>query len=382
MSGTQLLTNAVLIVFAVDLVLLSSLIVGKGIHRRRQEGRERRRVAYLELLSRQLSDPDQPLNLGPHVAEDQAFLDALIDVRNSVVGPESDALSQVVDRFGVMERYAKILGGRRWGLLTRRLHAAVALAEVADSSWAPALMSHLSDPEPEIRIQAARGLGRMRWTPAIDAIVSRFAEETPWVRARFADTLVNFGSKATWPLLAYIKVNQRFETSGPAAAIRTLATIGDDQAVKSLIELLDEAVDPEIQIATIEALGLLGNPVSIGSLKRANSDPDWRLRAKSATALGATADPTVIPTLSSGLMDPNWWVRRNSAAALARVPRGIPELYAAIRSTDPYARDAAAEALADAGEIIAARRRLEDGDATSDDVSLVSFIESELAVSG
>ena len=67
----------------------------------------------------------------------------------------------------------------------------------------------------------------MQYTAAIDPILERLALEHPWVRARFADTLVGFGTKATWPLVAYIRVNLGHDGNrGVIEAIRVLGTIG------------------------------------------------------------------------------------------------------------------------------------------------------------
>lgn len=377
MSRNEILTNAVLVVFALDVALLVSLVVGKLVHRRLQTNHEQRRIAYVATLSKVITGSGEELRIGPRIVGDPAFLDALIDIRTSIVGSDADVLSEVVERHGVMDKYARRLTGPRL-FLTRRLRAAVALAEVADSSWAPVLMAHLDDREPEIRIQAARGLGRMMWTPAIDRILGRFSKESPWVRARFADTLVNYGATATWPFIAYIRLNHRSDRDSSTTAVRTLATIGDDEAVTPLVELLDESSDPEVRIALVEALGTLGNPLAVAPLLGFTTDQDWRLRAKAASALGVIGDESAVPALCWGLTDSNWWVRRNSAGALAQIPGGLNELYAAIDSHDPYARDAAAEALTDVGEVIEARNRIESGAPSADDVALVAFIESSL----
>jgi hypothetical protein len=378
MQGIEFVRVAVLVVFALNALFVMALIVGKAIHRRITAGHHQRRSTYIAMLSRHLALPGYELSLAPNVAKDRAFLDALIDLRNSVIGPEADALSGVVDRFGVAAAASRRL--ERGKLLTTRLRAAVALAELSGASSAPVLMEHLSDREPVIRIQCARGLGRIGWTPAIDAIVDRFRFETPWVRSRFADTLIGFGQSATWPLLAYVKINHRFESEGSVNAIRTLATIGDDQAVRPLIELLAEARDSEIRIAVVEALGVLGAPLAIRPLRNIALSDDWRIRAKAATALGEIGDHTAAPSLASGLTDVSWWVRRNSAAALATLPGGLDHLYTALRSHDQYARDAAAEALADAGAVLGARQRQSTGEATVDDHFLISLIESQLTV--
>lgn len=379
MSGSVLAQIMVLIVFAVDSLLLVGLLVLKTVHRLLTERHDHRYTAYLSVLSRHMVHENCTDPITTEMSEDPAFLDALIDVRNAVVGPEFDTLRGIVDRYGVVRRQEARLSSPF--PLGRRLRAAVALAEMGDEASAEVLMEHLTDHEPEIRIQAARGLGRMRWTPAIDAIVARLGTETSWVATRFADTLIAFGRKATWPLLAYIRVNHRFDSSGPALAIRTLAGIGDDEAVKPLIEILDEATDPEISIAAVETLGVLRSPLAIDHIREAAVSPDWRIRAKAATALGDIADPAVCPLLARGLTDLSWWVRRNAAAALARVPGGIDHLYEALNGPDPYGADAAAEALADTGELVAARKRFEDGVPTVEDLALLGHMEERALVS-
>jgi HEAT repeat protein len=190
--------------------------------------------------------------------------------------------------------------------------------------------------------------------------VSRFGDEIPWVRVRFSDTLIGYGTKATWPLLAYIRINHRFDSKGPALALRTLAQIQDDQAVGPLLKILDETTDLEIQIATVDALSELGSPEALPAVDSLLDSEQWELRSKSASALGKLGDPSAIPRLMTAMRDENWWVRRSAAAAIARLPEGIEALYRSLDDEDPFAADAAAEALADAGELVTARERAEE----------------------
>jgi HEAT repeat protein len=108
--------------------------------------------------------------------------------------------------------------------------------------------------------------------------------------------------------------------------------------------------------------------------------PDWRVRAKAATAFGEIGDPEVVPDLDAVLRDQNWWVRRNSAAALTRLPGGLDTLYMALVSEDHFARDAAAEALADAGELNRARTHHEAGVASHDELRLLRHMRGEEVV--
>ena len=379
MTGYEILKLSVQIIFIVNGVLLVAVLTSKAINRRRTHSHKRRRSTYLEILSRHLSSTEQTVSLGPLVAEDEAFLDAVIDLRDVLAGPEVAAIDEIVDRFGISEQQSTRL--RRRTNVGRRLRAAVALAELGDQGTAPALMEHLNDREPEIRIQSARGLARIGWTPAIEAILDRMEIEDAWVRSRFADTLITFGSVATWPLISYIKTNHRLFASGVPTAIRILAAIGDPEAIAPTIEILDRSTDIEIQLAAVETIGVLGIGDDIYPVEKAARAEDWRLRAKAAKALAQIEDVSVLPTLVLGLNDANLWVRRNAAFALAATIPGREILYQAVTLDDLFARDAAVEALADVGEVIAARDRIGGGIATSADFDLIEYVDGKKVLS-
>lgn len=379
MSETTIGITAVGIVFIAAIAMLIGLVTLKIVHRRRARRRRQRRVQYVVQLSRLLASKSSSDPIDASAVDDDAFLDAVIDIRNVVSGREIDTLAGIVDGVGLARRQEARLRSRF--PLGRRLRAAVSLAEIGDDSTASVLIWHLSDREPEIRIQCARGLGRMQHEPAINAILERFGLEAPWVRARFADTLVRFGAKATWPLVAYIRANLRYsDNEGVVEAIRVLGVIGDREVGPTLAGILRVAVDPEVRIAAIEALGAVGGPLAIRPLKYTFRSTDWRLRAKSATSLGHIGDPSVNRVLAKGLEDANWWVRRNSASALSALAGGEDLLMQAIESVDPFARDAAAEALADCGALAAARERHERGDATEADLLLLDYVGNEALV--
>ena len=371
---------ALAIVFALDALLLVVVLVVKPLNRRHRANHEKRRGAYVALLSRHLIDPEHKVQMGRKVADDQAFLDALIDMRSIVSGADAETLGTIVDRYDIARRQTKHLKRRARG--GRRLRSAAALAELADMSAAQVLIEHLSDDEQEVRIQCARGLGRLRWTPAIGPILQRFEVETPWVRSRFADTLVSFGESATWPLLAYVRSHHRLQVTGVPTAVRTLGAIGDPLAAEPLLLILEDTVDPEVQIAIVETLGQIGAPTAFDLVEKAAHSEDWRLRAKAATALATLGDASVVPTLAVGLEDENWWVRRNSATALTRFRGGVDVLYAAVLSPDPFARDAASEALGEIGEVIAARDRIEAGVAAKRDFDLIEYVSGALVSTG
>jgi HEAT repeat protein len=370
MTSQQIAIAAVFALFATNFILIFALIVLKIVHRRRVANHTRRHGEYLGLLSRHLSYEHHTDPITEEMAHDEAFLDAVIDLRNTVAGPEVDKLALIANRFDLVSRQTARLRSRF--PLGRRLRAAVSLAEMGDESSAQVLIEHLQDVEDEIRIQSARGLGRMGYSPAIDHILDRLEQESSWVLARFADTLVGFGKKASWPLMAYVKVNQSGGvTASVVEAIRVLGTIGDRDIGPQLARVADLTENAEVKIAAVDALGAIGGPLALPSLLDAFYSNDWRVRAKAATALGEVGDPSVLSELSEGLTDGVWWVRRNSAAALTLVPGGLPALYRALTLEDLFARDAAAEALEDAGELAQARANHSQGVATRDELRLL-----------
>ena len=360
----------VFVVLALDVLLFATLTVLKTIHRDRMRHREQRRNDYVYLLSRYLAFEHPVEPIPADAAEDGAFLDAIIDLRNTVTGAEVKKLSDIARRLSLVERQSETL--RRRFPRTRRLRAAVALAELGDKASAGVLLEHLEDPEDEIRIQSARGLARIGYTPAIDRIVDRLEVENAWVRARFGDSLAQFGEDASQPLMAYVTVNHAAgNTHAVVQAIHTLGVIGDYTIGPRMAQVLDLASIPEVEIAAAGALGQVGGTFALPSLFDAVHSADWRVRAKAVSAMGAIGDPEVLEPLYEALTDEAWWVRRNSAGALASMAGGVPLLYRALVSDDVFARDAAGEALEDAGELARARAHHDEGAATRDELRLL-----------
>lgn len=361
---------AVLTVFAIDVVMLVGLIILKAVHRVRMRRDAERRTQYLTLLSRHLTYENAVDPIPSNAAEDEAFLDAVIDLRYTIAGSEIERLSEIATTYDLVSRQEGLLRKRFGGL--RRLRAAVSLAELGNEASAPILKEHLDDSDDEIRVQSARGLARMGYTPAIDRIVGRLGEESDWVRARFGDALAEFGEDASAPLMAFVIVNHADgDTSAIVQAIRTLAAIGDYSVGPRIAQVLDLSSNPEVQIAAAGALGGVGGGFAIPSLIDALASSDWRVRAQAATSIGEVGLAENVDDLVASLRDRAWWVRRNSAAALVRLPGGVEALYRALSSVDPFARDAAAEALEDSGELAKAVTNHREQRATRDEARLL-----------
>ncbi len=76
-----------------------------------------------------------------------------------------------------------------------RVGAARALGRLGMGESIPALMLALSDPAWPVRAQSAQSLGRLRATPAVDAMAERVADAAWWVRHHAAYALAVMGSE-------------------------------------------------------------------------------------------------------------------------------------------------------------------------------------------
>ena len=379
MTPFQAAAVVAVVVFAVGLVLLIGVVALKWYRRRRADAHNIRRGEYLRIISRHIASPGSVSTLTVNEAGDDAFIDAVIALRSTLTGDSIEQLDGVVDQTGLLDLQAARLRSRF--PLGRRLRAVVSIAEIGDVRAAGVLIEHLADRVPEIRVQSARGLARMKYTAAIDEILDRYDDESPWVRSRLAESLGLYGRDAVWPLVAFIRVHHQHDSKkGITDIVRVLGLIGDSEVGPVLAELLYTADDVEVRLAIIDSLGLIGGPLALRPLRKTIQSEDWRIRAKTARAFGLIGDPSVNPILADCLQDESWWVRRNSAAALRDLPGGIDLLYDALDLPDAYARDSAAEALADAGELVAAQDRLETGSGTERDFQLVGYMQASVGV--
>lgn len=373
MTAIEATATAVAVVLGLGIALMIGVIGLKWAHRKRVLAHEQRRKSYTKLIASHLAEGEATPRLADRELSDDAFIDAVIDVRNIVAAPEVDTLNGLVDSRNLVRIQAERL--RDPFPLGRRLRAAVSLAEIGDQRAARVLMQHLGDKEPEIRIQCARGLSRIRHTAAIAPILNRINQEIPAVRSNFADSLIGYGPVASWPLTAFVRDHHTDpDTTGVPEVARAIGQIGDLEVGPALAELIHSIENVEVCLAVIESLGEIGGPLALRPLRKMFVSSDWRIRAKTATALGNIGDPSVDPILFTGLSDRSWWVRRNSAAALAILPGGINWLYDGLISHDEFARDAAAEALADSGELEAARVRFEAENARPRDTRLINHM--------
>ncbi len=102
------------------------------------------------------------------------------------------------------------------------------------------------------------------------------------------------------------------------AAIEALGEIGSQDAVRKLIELLDDLTSSELQGSVIRALGVAGDPSAVDRLSRISTDEfaDASHRQYAAESLGRIGQPESIETLTALLSDSDSLLRAYATYAL------------------------------------------------------------------
>lgn len=248
-----------------------------------------------------------------------------------------------IEEQGVLTRYIRdVKSPLKW----TRAHALRLLGELKVPASVPALLEALEDRDPDVRIVAARSLGRMRLQAAEEALVAQLGRHEQAVSARIAAICIQMGAR-TGPLL--IKTLRDAQPKARFWAARILGEIKESRACRSLGDALLDP-DPDVRSASAWALGSIADRETAPLVETALRDPVWFVRAHAAEALGKLGDTSMTDSVAELLSDRSWWVRKNALDALVRLGEpSMPALYSALESEDRFERDSAVEALTTLG---------------------------------
>ncbi len=256
----------------------------------------------------------------------------LLDHAQRVRGVERERLGRGLDELGFVDDYLDGLTSRRWW---RRADSAEKLGIAGAARATGLLAAALEDPEPEVRIRAAKALGLVGGKAAIAPLVHALAEPNRWSSIRIADILSEMKHDVVDELVAEF---DRMNAHAKLAALDILARIRSLSVVSWLRQRVE---DPErdVRARACHALGAIGDPDCGPLLVKALSDPEWPVRAMAAKALGRIRHVPAIPPLCGALRDKEWWVRANAAEALrAMGSKGDEALDRMLDDRDVYAR--------------------------------------------
>ncbi len=161
------------------------------------------------------------------------------------------------------------------------------------------LIKYLRSEKTELRIAAAKALGKLREKSVVKALVSRLEVDDSWrVRKAAVEALGSLGDKSAMESL--LKRLEDEDQEVHYAATKALGILGAKSALTSLVnQLVDE--DLGVRIATIEALGALKDRSVMEVLVEQLESNNPRIRLAAVNALGALKDRSVVSSLVNRL---------------------------------------------------------------------------------
>jgi HEAT repeat protein len=190
-----------------------------------------------------------------------------------------------------------------------RMAAATGLGRIGDRSATPAVVDRLADDDPRVRARAAVACGRLEDPRAVEALERRVTDEYTDVRQAAADALGKIGTDpALEILLAYAADDSESVRRTVADA---LGYFGSIEPVDTLVEALEDEYEVVRRTAMFSLVEILSN---------APTEQSHRVREATADKLESATAADVIPPLAEILTESTGTPqRRNAAWLLGRV---------------------------------------------------------------
>jgi HEAT repeat protein len=381
------------LVLAVSITALVLMVIGahvlgyRAISSHRRRGSQHRLEAWTErwvaVLFEGQGPPPRPL---PREA-----VEALLDLRDALVGTEGERVEWLVRRYDLGEdllrraravdragapRRASSLRRRR---LASRLEALEALAKARIPPAVDPLIGLLADREPAVRVMALRAVARTlaRLPEGADraGAAGRFvaAIGTADVPPGAIEESLLLLEGAGPPVLHRLLAAAQPEGPDPEEPEETrldevrLARVIDAVGRLKVVTLADQVApfgshpNPEVRAAALRALGSVGvlPPAARQAAAQALTDPVEYVRVQAARTASLLSREEARRALWELLGDGSWWVRRSAARGVLELGRDGPRVLEQAGSSHPdrYARHMALQVLLEEGHLDAARAR-------------------------
>lgn len=201
----------------------------------------------------------------------------------------------------------------------RRTYLAYVFGEAGCAEGAPLLAAALVDPEPNLRLMAARALGQVGDGGDLKPLFAALGDEVEEVREAALQALCRIAPECRQD--AFDALRPLLEDARPelrVAAVTLLGRLDGPEAGPLLnFALKDEA--PAVRGAAVRAIEERPDEDQVPSLMLALTDEDADVRRLAAEALGASSDPAAVSALELALRDEDIWVRAATVRALGRL---------------------------------------------------------------
>ena len=301
---------------AVALLLVAMIVVKRALadKRRRRDAKLRPEIE-LQLAEHLALDDPEPAPRPQSRAARRLLLVVALEALGELRGAERQRVTELLEQSGTVADLKWRLLSRRW---KRRLEAAEALTEVRSQGPIDALQVGLFDRKSTVRLTCASALaelGEQESIPSVLAVTDEVAAEQPGAAAAI---LLALGRRAPLSLSTALQPEYSPELSRLAASV--IGELHISEHAELLLEALDSP-DDELVARAARGLGAIGDVDAVGRLLRLLEEPDraWFVRLASVGALGQIGDPTAVEALERELYSENWYLAEKSATALRQL---------------------------------------------------------------
>ncbi len=205
---------------------------------------------------------------------------------------------------------ATLVAQEQGGDPKQRVRAARDLAKQGSSDAIPKLQAMLSDPVPDVRIEAVKAITDIGTRTSLDPLIQATRDNDPEVQIRATDGLVNFY------LPGYVKTGLGASIRRVGGAIKGRFTDTNDQVIDPYVEVRPEVIEAlgklarggvsmEARANAARAVGILRGKAAIPDLVQALRSKDDQVMYESLTAIQKIGDPAAAPQISFLLRDLN-----------------------------------------------------------------------------
>jgi len=222
------------------------------------------------------------------------------------------------------------------------------VADVADASLVPELLSRLEGKDPVARTHIISILARFDRPEVARALQAQLKDPNKFVRQAVLNALARLGRHADPALLCELLRDPDAETQ--QKAIDAVVRVNHPDTILHLAKVLRDE-DEGARRAAVEVLNEIGTPQHVKFLLQSIKDDDWWVRSRAADALAKIGGPRVIDAALELIRDADEEVRRAAIEILNQTKdeRAVRFLIDATRDPDWWVRERAVDALAEIG---------------------------------
>lgn len=314
MPVAELAGPALVALTGVIVMLATASAVAKAVRDRRAAGRASATLAFrpsIAALVGGTAAPEGAPGVGGH--DSRLFETAIVDMLPLLRGRERAGLVRVLEDRGVVDRARRATYSRS---SLRRARAAETLGACATRRALPELGRLLRDRDREVRIVAARALGKLGGAGAVPFLLGSLEKPRPLPLSIITMALMHIGPSGIDEMREGLRAPS---PRAREAAAEVLGQFGASSAVPELIESLRDP-EPLVRARSASALGRIGSPRAVAPLlELLGADETLETRRAAVTALGAIGSPDAVEAVRAALDSAESDISWRAARALAQL---------------------------------------------------------------